>query len=161
MKQAIANESDSAIDFQPSDVDFLSAQLDHDGSESEHDEFVILPEVRTCHDNTPDATHSGPLSAQAGPVGHQKGAQKSSHNRRKRKREEEWELHGYDRRANTVKAVVRASTLVQTELVVADLKAAFGGYGAKAGRICGFGAAVSPSKGLGTGFKLVRADPRK
>ena len=161
MKQSIAEESDSAIDSQPSDVDFLSAQLEHDGSESERDEFATPAEVRTCHDNTPDAAHSGPLSAQAEPIGHQKGAQKSSHNRRKRKREVEWELHGHDRRANTVKTIVRASTLVQTELVAANLKAAFGGYGARAGRNRGFGAAVSPSKGLGTGFRLVRADPRK
>ena len=70
----------------------------------------------------------------------------------------EWELQGHDRRANTVKAVVRASTSVHTELVAADLEAGFGGYGARGGRNRGLGAAVSPSKGLGTGFRLVRAD---
>ena len=161
MKQLIAEESDSAIDSQPSDVNFLSAQLEHNGSESECDEFAMPSEIRTCLNSTPDAMNSGPLSAQLGPVKHQKGAQKSSHNRRKRNRETEWELHGHDRRANTVKTVVRASTSVHTELVAANLEAAFGGYGARRGQNRGFGMAVSPSKGLGTGFRLVRADPRK
>lgn len=145
------DENDAAVDFQPSDVDDLeteAAGLEYDGPSTPLEARASL-----------DPPHSEPT--EAAHVKRQKGSQKSSHARRKRKREAEWELQGHDRRANVVKAVVGASAPVLTELVAADLEVAFGGYEAKRRRIVGHKVAVNPSKGLGMGFRLVRADPRK
>ena len=128
LKQSTSEESDEAINFQQSEVEFDCDE----GLEEDTAEGHLGPCASHATPDPPPPPPDYPAPVLTDEKSRrQKGSKKSSHARRKRKRDADWEIDGHDRRSNTVKGVVWASTPVQVELVAVDLEAAFGGYEAK------------------------------
>ena len=91
-----------------------------------------------------------------------------SHSRRRSKRGEERatakDAKGPDHAdlpERVAKRIKLSTEDVQTELSTKDLPVAHGGYEGRGGYIKGYTVPVTPSKGLGMGFRVIKIDPKR
>ena len=112
--------------------------------------------------------HTTPSTMEPGLAHAQCSRNEASHRRRRRKRGEKRaaikDANGADHAdlpERIAKRIKSSSEVVKTELPTNDLAVAHGGYVGRGGYIKGYTVSVSPSKGLGMGFRLVKIDPAR
>lgn len=81
-----------------------------------------------------------------------------AHRRRQVKRAATKETIGHPRRPQTLSRVMGSSSPITADLAAKDLPVSFGGYEGLKERIRGYQILMTPSKGLGAGFKIVHVD---